>query len=288
MWRKTKAPTQELKWFDRALAGHIFGASTGVNLVRLNDVPAGLDATARVGRKIYMTRLQLNGHLQRLWSTSNDAHNEDIWLRFNIVYDKQPNGVTPTAAQLFSQPTSPATSFTNLDNRDRFIWLAEKNVQMSPVRTIQNDIQTFWTRTSQVTHDSEIHTFPNVGACVYNLTAGASVGAPVIPTSFNPTASFISPAIFQIRALAEKVQDMGDPGVDPNATHNTVRTYWYGPKMAKRIQFDLDLYLESEFGDTIVETGALYLVYSVNPEFVAPAQPAQFLWQWTSRLRFTD
>lgn len=80
----------------------------------LNDCAQGTTATTRIGRKILMKSINIQGVVAT--STGNTA-------RILIVYDKQPNGAVPLATDVLTSNTLMAMQ--NLDNRDRFIILAD-------------------------------------------------------------------------------------------------------------------------------------------------------------------
>lgn len=80
----------------------------------LNDVVQGTTATTRIGRKILMKSINIQGVVAT--STGNAA-------RILIVYDKQSNGALPAATDVLTSNTLMAMQ--NLDNRDRFIILAD-------------------------------------------------------------------------------------------------------------------------------------------------------------------
>lgn len=90
--------------------------STGVatwTITCLNDVVQGTTAITRIGRKILMKSLLVQG-------SASVATGQ---LRIVIVYDRQPNGVIANATDIFTSNTLMAAQ--NLDNRDRFITLAD-------------------------------------------------------------------------------------------------------------------------------------------------------------------
>jgi len=94
----------------------------GSNYALLNGTKPGSQNYDRIGRKITLKSLQIHGKLNVL---SNETTTGFV-IRMIIVYDKQPNGASPTYSDVIkSQDISGATSssysdFVNLDNRDRF------------------------------------------------------------------------------------------------------------------------------------------------------------------------
>lgn len=79
----------------------------------LNDVVQGNSATTRVGRKILMKSILVQGAL----TISNG------FARVLIVYDRQTNGAAIAATDVLTSNT--IMGIQNLDNRDRFIILAD-------------------------------------------------------------------------------------------------------------------------------------------------------------------
>lgn len=98
--------SQELKWFDVNLT-----SATGGDVIPLNTVPLGDDATSRDGRKIIMTQCISKGSTGLNTSTS-------LAPRYAIVYDVAPNGLLPSAQDIFTAST--AVAQVNLNNTKRF------------------------------------------------------------------------------------------------------------------------------------------------------------------------
>ena len=88
--------------------------SAGWSINCLNDVAQGTTAITRIGRKILMKSILVQGILAT--NTGNNA-------RVLIVYDRQPNGALPAATDVLTSNTIMAVQ--NLDNRDRFLILAD-------------------------------------------------------------------------------------------------------------------------------------------------------------------
>ena len=87
--------------------------SAGWSINCLNDVAQGTTAITRIGRKILMKSVLVQGLAT---NTGNSA-------RVLIVYDRQPNGALPAATDVLTSNTIMAAQ--NLDNRDRFLILAD-------------------------------------------------------------------------------------------------------------------------------------------------------------------
>lgn len=103
-----------------------FDVNTTGEMVLLNGIARGDDISERVGRQVNL--VSVNFDASTFQSAGGVAQN----IRWAIVYDRYPNGVAPTVAQVFTvvgDPSSPRT----LDNRQRFTVLASKHLQIMPV-----------------------------------------------------------------------------------------------------------------------------------------------------------
>jgi len=99
----------------------------------------GTSASSRIGNVIRYLYLMID------WSYTEVATaTGEVFLRTVIIYDKQPNGVQPTALDVFSADAYNA--FFNVANEDRFIILHDKR---SPY--LENGVFTGWQQ--QKTYD---------------------------------------------------------------------------------------------------------------------------------------
>lgn len=113
----------EMKYFDVDLTAMGLNATAAV--VALNTITKGTDGQNRTGDRIKLFSLQWRAGLT---VTGNAVANVSEKLRFAIFYDKQPQpGTTPAVTEFFKNSTGTAVSFSfiNMDNRDRFICLAD-------------------------------------------------------------------------------------------------------------------------------------------------------------------
>jgi len=85
----------------------------------LNAPQRGTDFNQRIGRRIHMKQLNLKGSYSGFLNASDFAS----FLRIVIVYDKETNGSTITPTDVFA--VDACNSLVNLDNRDRFIIIAD-------------------------------------------------------------------------------------------------------------------------------------------------------------------
>jgi len=110
-------PSGELKVRDVDYASYTADTTGQVQL--LNGIASGADYTERIGRKIRMKSLFVRGICQQ-----GDATGVLINLaRMIIVYDKQTNGSAPVISDILKESNS--ASQLNLENRDRFVVLAD-------------------------------------------------------------------------------------------------------------------------------------------------------------------
>lgn len=112
---------RELKVIDTAQAQYACTTTGSVTL--LNGVATGTDFTNRIGRKIIMKSVQIRGMVRPATSTPTSAV-----CRVIIGYDMQPNTALPAVTDVLLAATG--DSMLNLNNRDRFKMLMDKQVTM--------------------------------------------------------------------------------------------------------------------------------------------------------------
>lgn len=101
----------------------------------LNIIKVGSAFYERVGNRINMKSLEIRWVVAPTYSAPTTATTE--WLRFLIVYDKQSNGAEPTWADVITSynnagtTTSLSTSFMNINNRDRFVMISDKQFALA-------------------------------------------------------------------------------------------------------------------------------------------------------------
>jgi len=119
----------EIKAVDIAEANYAFRniAGTPTNQL-LNGIQTGAGFFNRVGSRIEMKSLHIRGYI------SNVATGLQSQLRMVVVYDRQPNGATPTIQTILNTriqtgvASTTGTSEINLDNRDRFVIVRDYTV----------------------------------------------------------------------------------------------------------------------------------------------------------------
>lgn len=101
----------EKKVSDLAYATYVCNTTGTVTL--LNGIAAGTDFNQRIGRRIRITDVMIQGIL-----APEDLTTDDCYCTIMLIHDSQPNQALATIADIFSQANG--TSFLNLNNRDRF------------------------------------------------------------------------------------------------------------------------------------------------------------------------
>lgn len=96
----------------------------------LNGLVPGTDFNNRIGRKIFMNSLYIRGFCRHNNDfVANSASSGDLW-RMIVFMDMQPNGAAPTVTDLLVTATS--SSHLNMNNRDRFKVLIDKQYAPGP------------------------------------------------------------------------------------------------------------------------------------------------------------
>ncbi len=97
----------------------------------VNSCDVGAQYTHRIGRKIYMDSVSIRGTIKPIDAVGNGANSTSTYCRVMLIWDKQPNGALASVNDILSVANS--ISFQNLDNRDRFKVLMNKNFITGPL-----------------------------------------------------------------------------------------------------------------------------------------------------------
>lgn len=106
-------------------------SSTG-NINCLNLIRVGSSMFNRIGRKIEMRSIRIRANMITLPVTRATA--TPSFGRMAVVYDRQTNGAFPSIADIFQDTdqaganTDSALSGINMDNRERFVTIIQKNL----------------------------------------------------------------------------------------------------------------------------------------------------------------
>lgn len=125
----------ELKFKDRASAQTILDSVDTWDVINatslLNGIGSGAGANQRIGRKLTMKSLMLRWSFY-LNPNANVLATGGSPLRIVVFYDKQANASPATIADLFTSDIY--NSNNNLDNRDRFVILAD--IYTDPISSV--------------------------------------------------------------------------------------------------------------------------------------------------------
>lgn len=118
-WRGVPGRRGELKYVDKSQPDT--AVPEAGTLYLLNGLVPGTGASQRIGKKAVMKSLQFR------CATSGGAPGAvpfQGFVRYLFVYDRQSNATAPTVANILE--ASIGSSMMNMDNRDRFLVLADK------------------------------------------------------------------------------------------------------------------------------------------------------------------
>lgn len=122
----------ELKCCDTFLASTTF-QNVAVVPVLLNAIVNGASIFQRVGNKLNMKSIRVRGVIRNTATAIQDTG------RIVIVYDRQANGSLPAFSDMFQTVNNAGTTETtglseiNINNRDRFIILRDKQIVLPAV-----------------------------------------------------------------------------------------------------------------------------------------------------------
>lgn len=125
--------------------------STAV-ITPLNLVQTGSTFCNRIGRRIEMKSIRVNGQLDFITTNTQTTYS---YARIMIVYDRQTNGAIPSIADILQSTNQSTTNSTNslsglnLNNRDRFVVVRDQRITLPPV-TFATGVATFQSQTDAV------------------------------------------------------------------------------------------------------------------------------------------
>lgn len=122
-------PRPEVKFFDNTfgtLAAPTTIPATGAAIQCVNDVPEGTTPSTRTGQTIAAKSVYYQ------YVINFGATQTPTVVRHVLIWDRQSLGVVPTIAGVFSDTASLVTSPLNLQNRERFVVLADDRTTLSP------------------------------------------------------------------------------------------------------------------------------------------------------------
>jgi len=124
--RKSYGHRPELKKYDKAQQTN--DMPTTAYFVDLINIQQGLDITERIGNKINIKYIHINGFIQH----NNTATVGQVCKVMIVTNKQQVPDTTPTATQLFSDPTNSSTSPINKLTAGQFRILYSKTIIVDP------------------------------------------------------------------------------------------------------------------------------------------------------------
>lgn len=158
----------ERKVIDTANALYAFHTTGSITL--LNGIATGTDYTERIGRRVNVTAIQMRGF----------AYNDIVGpclvnsCRLMLVLDNQVNGVSATVADILTSVN--ANSFMNMNNRERFKVLYDKQVTFGPLDKTANQAIAGGTQTATFNCYKKVNipvVFEGTAATIGSISAGA-------------------------------------------------------------------------------------------------------------------
>lgn len=126
-----KAARKEVKCCDVNATQNLLSTTAVVTL--LNGIAEGSSFFNRIGRRITMKSICVEGHIVNSGVESGDALD---YIRILLVYDRQPNGAVPSLADVITNVNQAGTGetnpfgFPNYTNLDRFRILRDYRLGM--------------------------------------------------------------------------------------------------------------------------------------------------------------
>lgn len=126
---------------------NVYQVDTAGSLTLLNGCSRGTDITNRIGRNITMTSVFIRGHIMSESASilSPSVNQIGQLARCLIIYDMEALAGTPLITDVLKSATSYAQ--LNIDNRDRFTVLMDKQWYIGPVAVNSSSVCTVADRT---------------------------------------------------------------------------------------------------------------------------------------------
>jgi len=131
----------------------------------INGIEEGTSLDKRIGRKVKNTSLSIRCELESPTDFSPSR------IRLCVVYDKQANGAQPTLAELFQgQAGTICSSYYNINNRQRFVFLYDKVIDMNPTCDATTMLKTVNIPVKIKGYDT---TYNNTGSAITDIATGS-------------------------------------------------------------------------------------------------------------------
>lgn len=132
-----RGTTPEIKAITTLNGSETVSLSTTATFTLLNDVVEGSGFYNRIGRRITMKSVYINGLITR--TLGNAAVTTEDYVRIMVIFDRQANGAFPANTDVLRDSnragtqTTTALSGVNLNYRERFVILADIRVYLPPL-----------------------------------------------------------------------------------------------------------------------------------------------------------
>lgn len=126
----------ERKFLDVTIADNSISATGDIqNSGTLIVIPQGAGESQRVGRKVVIRKIMFRGEatLNEYAGTTEADASAANRVRIIFYVDKQCNGAAATAGDILATATPVSNGFNNLNNRDRFLILKDKFIDLNPM-----------------------------------------------------------------------------------------------------------------------------------------------------------
>lgn len=155
-------------------------------MVLLNPVSTGTKFSERIGSKINVKSIALQGCFKQLVDSTNVAY-----ARYLIVYDRQPNGAYPTIDEILrtNDTNTDFNSGVNMVNKSRFKIIRDKRITVDSGCGLQFSVNEYCKGNWECEYGTSTNLIGDVrtGAILFvafQAGAGTGGGAALIPTEF--------------------------------------------------------------------------------------------------------
>lgn len=241
--------------------------------ILLNNITNGPGLNQRIGTVVRLKRVQLLGSIINYIPDSLNIG--PVRCRTLIVWDKDANSGLLNSTSLFQDPTFPASSPLNLDNRAEHVIIMDHLWCSGYIHRNISNIQTFWTKQTVFTENWATSSWPGVAA---NPGAGLAVPPPVVVPNIDLNN-------FKYAVCQTNGGDIVNPDLPVN---NSVITFAAAGKNHKKMKKDyfIDLWTVFKSQQQDITTGALWLVLVRDPEPVIGSN--EFVLEASVRVRYAD
>jgi len=126
----------ERKFLDVTIADNSISAGGDIqNSGTLVVIPQGAGESERVGRKVIIRKMMFRGDITLNEYAGTVEADASAANRVRVIFylDKQCNGAAAVTADILAVATPVSNGFNNLTNRDRFVILKDKFIDLNPM-----------------------------------------------------------------------------------------------------------------------------------------------------------